>query len=620
MKKITLDDPRRPWLPAALLMLLSLLVFSPVIFGGHFFWDDYDLLVNNAPIRAADGLQRIWFSTENPDYFPLTSTMFWIEWRLFGDATPLTPYALNPYHLVNALLHGGTAILLWRTLRAMHLRGALLAALLFVVHPVNAESVSWIAEGKNTLSVCLMMASLLLWVRSESSGDYGRYVASVGLFLLALLAKTAVVMLPVALLLILWYRRRATRPALLRTVPYFVFSLGLGALTWWFQMARSIRDVPIREDSLLARIAVAGWALWFYLFHAIVPAGISFAYGRWELAQPGVLAFVPLFLFVALLALLWFLRDKIGRGPVAGLAAYAAMLLPILGLVNVFFMRYSFVSDHWQYPAIPIVCAAAGYLVVRLARRGTAALWNGVMAGAALLLALLALDSASIAAVYRTPNGVWEDVLVHNPDSWLAHVRLGEMALQRARATDPRNALEALVHFRRVVELQPTLAIGYADLGNAYVAVAQPDEALKCYDQGLRSKGSKAEMMGLHLSRGALLGNRGDEAAAGREFQAALEILPQSATALTVWGKYNARRGDLAAARDAWEKAAESNPMAIEPRLLLVDVLMRTGDPQKAARYANEALAIDPHNAIAARWVQMLGNAPPPATVPGAPR
>src|SRR4051794_14442413 len=98
-----------PALQAGTIVAACLLVFSPVMFGGGFFWDDFILLVDNRLVRQPGfaGLHGIWATQENPDYFPLTSTSFWLEWRIWGDR-------VSGYHVTNVLLHAASSVLLWR--------------------------------------------------------------------------------------------------------------------------------------------------------------------------------------------------------------------------------------------------------------------------------------------------------------------------------------------------------------------------------------------------------------------------------------------------------------------------------------------------------------------------
>jgi protein O-mannosyl-transferase len=597
----------RPHAQPLLLALATLLVFLPIILLGQFFWDDYILLVDNSLIRSGNGLLDIWLSAKNPDYFPLTSTSFWLEYRLFGNF----PQA---YHLTNVLLHIGASIFLLHIFRTLKIPGAFLAALLFAIHPVNVESVAWIAERKNTLCLFFATASVLFYLRPPK--NKWQYPASIALFLLSLLAKTATVMLPAVLLLLAIWQHKTLRLAdLLRTAPYFLLSFLMGLITLWFQYHRAIQDVLIRNDPFPSRLAIAGAAVWFYLSKALLPFNLTFQYPRWNLPAQSPVGFIPaILLAITLLALLILPTiAPVRKSPrvclwlsaaAVSLLAYTLMLLPILGFLNIFFMRYSLVSDHWQYPAIPCILAPVAAAVAIARRRlcaNTAPASRRVMnnvQGAILAFIILALMaySASIAYTYRTPESIWTDTLHHNPDSWLAHSNLGQLYLDRAK-TDDRNLPRALDHLTAVTKLQPRLALGYTNLGNALFLAHRLAEAADAYNHALElNEGSASERAAMHTNIGSLRAASNQPTEAITHFRKALQLDPSLSAA-----HFNLALllSDPEQSHEELQKALADRTY-IPARLYLAKQDLRAGNLQQARQILNQILSIDPHNKEAA--------------------
>jgi hypothetical protein len=343
---------------AAAILLCVALAYLPTL-GAGFLWDDDSMLVNNIVLQD-HGLFRAWFSTQQLNWWPVTSTSYWLEHWLWG---------LNPagYHATNLLIHAGCAFLIWRILRRLRVPAALPCALLFAVHPVNVESVAWIAQRKTILSLLFFLLALLAYLAFDASGRRRLYAGSVACFALALLSKGAVVALPLVILLCLWWLRGAVRRRdLLRSLPFFALAGVMSAVEIWFQYTRVIGANTVREEGLLSRLAGAGSVVWFYLGKALMPMGLSFVYPRWHIDPAHWLAWLPDLALAAALWLAWRARTGAGRPVLFALAYTVLMLLPVLGFFDIYFMRYSLVADHYQYGSMIGVVALATAAARRL--------------------------------------------------------------------------------------------------------------------------------------------------------------------------------------------------------------------------------------------------------------
>jgi len=451
-----------------------------------FVWDDDAFVTQNPLIHAPDGLFRFWFTREPPDYFPLTSTVLWFEWRAFGTAA-------FGYHLVNVLLHAGSAVLLWRVLLRLRVGGAWIAALLFGLHPVAVESVAWITELKNALPMTLGLAALLIWLRWRDSGGAAPFWLANVLFLAALLAKTSVVALPLVVILLMWWRNaRVTGRDVRGVAPWLLLSLVLGLVTMSYQSGVAIGDEVVRGDGLLSRVAIAGQALWFYLFGALAPVGTCFVHPRWSLAAPGVLDFVPLAAWIGLLLVTFRGRSPLSRGAFVALASYTLLLAPVLGLVDIYFMKFSLVADHWQYPGLPVICAVLGSLAVRVRAPHIRA---GIVATTALCFAALTFRAT---VPYASERALFEATVRCNPSAWLAHFRLGALAADRGRLD------RAERHLRAALEQYPDYALGRVLTRSKDWSAAEEQFQRVLGLPGSQPAPVLGELANLHLAQGAL--------------------------------------------------------------------------------------------------------------------
>ncbi len=576
-------------LPAAI-VAVTFLAHGPAIHAGYV-WDDAAFLTDNPLIKARDGLYRFWFTTEPTDYFPLTSTMLWIEWRIWGNR-PM------PYHVGNILLHALAAVLLWRVLRRLNLPepAPYLAALIFAVHPVTVASVAWITERKNVLSMMFYLLSILLWLRFEDGGRRRCYGLSLLAAAAAMLAKTSVVMLPfVLLLLAIWRRGRITRRDIARAIPFFGIALVLGLLTLRFQY-HALAGRIVRPEPLASRIAAAGWIIWFYLYKIVLPIRLVMVYPRWTVDAGKAVSFVPLALLAACFALLWIFRRSWGRGPLIAGACFVAMLAPVLGLFEMGFMQYSLVSDHLQYAAMPAVIALiAGVFTAIFARAyrrwPRAAPPAGATAVTAILLMLTVLTWRQ-SQTFRDEETLWSHTIRHNDRAWPAWNNLG---VARRDKGDYRRALEYLT---RAIALRPDYAEAYNNRGTVFGAEGDTLRAIEDFNRAIALK---PDYVAAYSNRGTAYAIAGEHDRAIADLTRAIELRPDLAAAYNNRGNVYANKGDYA-------RAIGDFTLAI--RLA----------PEYGEAYRNRAAAYCSVGEYAGAWADVkkcrrLGAPPPPELV-----
>lgn len=567
------------WAQAAALVALALCIYWPALHG-EWLWDDRADVVSNPLLRDASGLWRIWFHpTALPDYYPIKATVQWVQWQLWREHTP-------GYHLTNIALHVAGALLLWRLFARLGLRHAWWGALLFTVHPVMVESVAWIAELKNTLSLPPLLGACLKFIDYDEHRRPKDYLAALLLFLAALLCKTSVVMLPFVLLLHAWWRRRQLGWTDFRaTTPFFALSLGLGLLTVWLQRHRAIGDEVIALPDAVGRIALAGKMVAFYFAKSAWPAGLMPLYPHWSIVDIPAAAFLP---WAALsVVMVWgcLRRATAGAAVVLGLGWFVLHLLPFLGFVPISYFRFTWVMDHFLYvPIIGLIGLAVGALDAGCARLGPA--WGRPVATVVALGALaLAWLSHGYAGLYRTPIALWEFAARQNPGAWPAHSNLG-----LALASAGRNE-EAITHHEAALKLKPSSVEAHNNLGNALLATGRPTEALPHFRAAI---GLKPTQAAAHNNLGVALRRTGQVEAALPFFRRALQLDPADAGAWNNLGNALLALDRAAEAVPNYEAALRLQPNYAEAHYNFGVALAALGRLEEARQQVAAARRINP--------------------------
>ncbi|HPB30445.1 MAG TPA: tetratricopeptide repeat protein [Candidatus Sumerlaeota bacterium] len=583
------SDKRR-LVVAALLLAALIIAYAPSL-RGDFLWDDDDYVVNNGTLRNVKGLLRIWIEPGAvPQYYPMTHSTFWAEYNLWG----LRP---TGYRITNLLLHAASALLLMVILKRLGMAGAMLAGILFALHPVHVESVAWITERKNCLSGFLYLTSFFFLARfyglfdpvggERREGRRKDYSIALALFAAALFSKTVACSLPAALLILVWWKRGKVRGGdVLKLAPFFALGLILGIATILMERHHVGAGGAAFDLSWAQRAIIAGRALWFYFGKLAWPHPLVFIYPRWNPEAFGIFDAAAPVAALATAGALWFRRDRIGRGPLAAALFFGATLFPALGFFDVYPMQFSFVADHFQYLASlgPIVLFSA-VLASALKKHLHP---SGEITACVVIGATLALVTWNQSHIYRNLESLWRHTLRHNPESWMPLNNLGrEMARQgrieealeyykHAETLTPdddilqynlgtvllnlRRPDEAEGHFRKAVRLNPDYPDAWGNLGLTLLFANRPDEALSCMDRALQMRTGAAW---LHTGRAKALAALGRIDEARGEFRKALGLETDGEERDKInfaMGFMEFEAGNLAASEDIFRDYLSRNP------------------------------------------------------------
>jgi len=611
---------------ALLVALVAAVFWQTVSFGVLNFDDDQylDPLVRQG--LTWQGFVRAWTAGQVGNWHPLTTLSFMIDAELFGDWW-------GGYHLHNALLHAiAVAVLFVALTRLTGAMGrSLVAAAIFAVHPLRAESVAWITERKDVLSGVFLATTLLAYAtyveKPDSRRRYGLLVAS---FAAGLLSKSMLVTLPLGLLALDWWPLRRVagegdagrlepRPVgrlVLEKMPLLAMSLVSGVAT-----VLSVGDVvrPIDTLPFATRAASSVVAYASYVIQLFWPVGLAphYPYSATGPTAPQVVASA---LFVAAVTSLAWTRRRRWPAFAAGWAWYLVTLLPVIGFipggVQLIADRYTYVSQIWLVVAF-----------VWLAADGLARLGGSQMATAAVTAAgLLGLAWAGWwqTGRWRDSETLWRYTLSVTQDNAYAHANLGSVLSRQGERVEAaehnRQALQiesdnlialsnlatllvdsggvqqAIELYERSVRINPKFAFGWFNLGNALQKVGRMAEAESAWKRSVELNpdlgAGWSNLAALELDR-----ERWDEAVA---LATKAEAAHGGATASATLGRALERAGRLEEASAAYRRAAAADPRSTIVLNNLGSTLERTGRLDEAAATFRRGLGIEPGSPILA--------------------
>jgi protein O-mannosyl-transferase len=581
------STPLRRFLLPAAVFAIAFATFLPGLSGEFLNWDDDVNFLANPNFRGLgwENLRWMFTTTHQGHWIPLSWLTLGLNYALGG----MDPWG---YHLVNLLFHAASAVLFYFAARRLISlaregfgepalsAGAAFAALLFAVHPLRVESVVWVTERRDVLSVFFFLLSALAYLRAVERGGNGGLAPgwgrlSVAAFVCALASKSSTLMLPAALLLLDVYPLRRARRGWPRLVaeklPYLVLAIA-DLVVVWIAVQREAKVSDLGAHGVAGRVAMVFYSFFYYPWKLVWPVELSPLYevpARVDPFQPRfVVALVVVILVTA--ALVAFRR----RWP-GGLAAWtysALMILPLSGVVHV---GYQLVQDRWSYlSGMGFNVLAGGGIAWLLdsqsqGRVGTV-ISRSATAGAAAVLLFLAVAAWDQSKVWQDSETLWRWAANLDPGCSVCWNNLGQALSGRKRPA------EAEAAYRRVAALRPITA----SLANNIAT--------------------------------ALAGQRKD-AEAEEMLRVALRLDPNLTGALLNLGAYQAQTGRFAEGLANLRKAYAHDPgfpgSAKELARALVaaaDSERKAGRPDQAMVLYQEALAVQPRNAQARDGLEAL--------------
>ncbi len=618
----------RSWLIAGFFALTFAAYLYPIAGGIFVAWDDTYLIFFNPIIKGISWKTfKAAFSSYDPElYIPLTFLSYQIDY-LFGGLSPFVFHFNNlVLHTINALLVTWFLFLFTNGKRWV----ALLGGLLFAVHPLHTEAVAWASARKDVLSTLFLLISLINYVMYRRVGNQKNYLWSLVTFILGLLSKVTVLMLPLVLILIDWReKRRWNLRMILEKIPYFAFSILFGVIALFGK-----RDI-VEASTMTDKILMAAKSSIFYLQKLFAPFHLSVLYpynGPISIASPDF--YIPLSILLILLLAVFFTIRKT-RDIAFGFFFFLLTVIPT-------FVNFTkggdlyFASDRYAYaPSIGIFfivgfvvhsfCTASVHSHIQKARERIALTVSG------LVLALFLILTFRQAMTWRDSVALFTNTLRSYPRVMAAHLNLAmvyremeeyDKSLEQLKIADtirPHSRTHvafatlyeregkrvlAMEEYKKAIAVNPKDPEPYFGLGILYEKDGKIADAVTMYEKVLTID---PKYVGTYNNLGAIYLNEGKLDDARKQYEKAIEIDPYFPDAHFNLALIYEQQNQINDAILEYEKTVTLDPKkSIDALEHLLTLYAKKNDLEKSADTARRIMAINPLHPTAGKFLEAL--------------
>lgn len=444
----------------SLAVLVTLIVYFKFAFFGHISWDDPEMVFKNDMVKSFD-VKGLFSNHFVGNYIPVTMLLHALSWFFFENAD-------GGHHFVNILFHVLNGVLVYQLGKLLFKNETVAntGAIIFLLHPLQVESVAWISELKNVLSCTFYLAGLLSYVRYTESKETKKLIFCFLFFVLGCLSKSSVVIFPLSLLCIdmILFQKISFR-FLINKIPFFILSVIIGIINIKAQTADLFIN-HAHEYPYYERFGFAGFGLFKYLLLFLVPLNLSVIYPYPEIkSQVFVLGF---FILLSLVGLIIFfaLRKKLNISAILLFILFNLILvLQILPFGEVLY------ADRYLY--IPIIGLGwlAGILISRIKTQTKSI--------SILLLFFLAIFTFTRTTSWRSAIVLYEDIIKKYPTQFIA---LNSAGVESMFLNEDAKALD---YFNRAVSAAPRNYKGFYNRGLLLLKNNKPEQAIKSFNQTL---------------------------------------------------------------------------------------------------------------------------------------
>jgi Flp pilus assembly protein TadD len=577
------------------------MTFWPALSARAVAFDDSEYLLENPLVLhpSWDNVRRFFTEVLEPSsvhgyYQPLTMTSLMLNVALGGS-----PTNLRPFHRTSLALHVTNTMLVIALLFVL-LRdtwSAVLAGVLFGLHPIATESIPWLSERKTLLATCFSLASLALYGLYAQRGGAGRYGGSMAFYVLSLLSKPTTTMLPLAMILLDWWPLRRRR--LIEKLP-FVAIAGVSSVITVVSQGRSGSVAFLETELLTQKVLIICHNLVLYLRNVLWPAGFPCFYPAPEEISLASAAFrngvvgTSLLLIGLLLSLRW------TRAPLAGWLIFLVLIFPTLGVIR--FMDAIAANKYVYLPMIGLLIPLAALIRLFLTRPQA----GSVPRTATRMLIMVVILGVAVAEAFASWQALsyWSDgvrLYTHYAAATPQSARLQHI-IARAYVAEG-NPTQAIRAYERAIELDPEYAEAHDNLAVTLVGQGRFAEATVHFREAMRLKPDSPM---IRNNCGVVLSYQSRWEEAETQFREAVRLDPGLASARFNLGRALARRGRHADAIEEFAVSLQVKPDDAEVRMALGQSLEAVGDIRRAAQQYETALRITPDHPDARRRLAAL--------------